>query len=267
MRNPIIVAAAFAAGLSSFAMSMEASAASSPRADKGALAVPSQDPEKKPAKLAKKKPAKAAKVASAAESSACPYVFGCADDAKGKADEVKVNAKPRPKKLKASAVRSKAEVSPKNKKVRRKPSPEVDSVQTSAIAPSASGRSPYSDIIARYAASYGVPVSLAHAVIRVESNYRPNVTGSAGEIGLMQIKPSTARMLGYTGSAKGLYHPETNIKFGMKYLAMARDLSDGTTCGTILKYNAGHAAKRMNPVSSAYCRKVKVEMASLGSPA
>ena len=73
----------------------------------------------------------------------------------------------------------------------------------------------------------------------------------------MQIKPATARMMGYTGSIKDLYEPETNIKFGMKYLAKAQELSDGTTCGTILKYNAGHAAKRMNPVSKRYCGKVK----------
>lgn len=123
----------------------------------------------------------------------------------------------------------------------------------------------FNTIIQRYAASYGVPVSLAHAVIKVESNYRTNVVGSAGEIGLMQIKPATARMMGYSGSAKGLFNPETNIKYGMKYLAMAHDLGGGTTCGTILKYNAGHAARRMNPVSSAYCSKVKVQMAALGS--
>jgi soluble lytic murein transglycosylase-like protein len=121
----------------------------------------------------------------------------------------------------------------------------------------------YSQIIARYASSYGVPVSLANAVIRVESNYRPNARGSAGEIGLMQIKPSTARMMGYSGSAKGLYNPETNIKFGMKYLGMAHQLGGGTTCGTILKYNAGHGARRMNPVSSAYCSKVKRHLAGV----
>jgi soluble lytic murein transglycosylase-like protein len=115
----------------------------------------------------------------------------------------------------------------------------------------------YSAIIAQYAASYGVPVSLAHAVIQVESNYRADARGSAGEIGLMQIKPATARMMGYSGSAKGLFHPETNIKFGMKYLAKAHELGGKTTCGTILRYNAGHGAKRMNPVSSAYCKKVK----------
>jgi len=115
----------------------------------------------------------------------------------------------------------------------------------------------YHAIISRYAASYGVPVLLAHAVIRIESNYRVNARGSAGEIGLMQIKPSTARMMGYGGSTKGLFNPETNIKYGMKYLAMAHQLGGGSTCRTILKYNAGHAAKRMNPVSAAYCSKVK----------
>lgn len=118
----------------------------------------------------------------------------------------------------------------------------------------------YGSIIARYAAAYGVPVSLAHAVIRVESNYRVNARGSAGEIGLMQIKPATARGMGYSGSAAGLFNPETNIKYGMKYLGMAHKLGGGSTCGTILKYNAGHGAKRMNPVSAAYCSKVKRHM-------
>jgi soluble lytic murein transglycosylase-like protein len=121
---------------------------------------------------------------------------------------------------------------------------------------------PYHAVIARYAAQYGVPVSLAHAVISVESSYRPNMTGSAGEVGLMQIKPATARGLGYSGSVAGLYDPETNIRFGMKYLAMAHELGGGTTCGTILKYNAGHGARRMNPVSQAYCGKVQRLLAS-----
>jgi soluble lytic murein transglycosylase-like protein len=115
----------------------------------------------------------------------------------------------------------------------------------------------FSDLINTYARQYGVPVELAHAVVRVESNFDPKARGSSGEIGLMQIKPATARMMGYTGNAKGLYDPETNIKYGMKYLAKAHDLGGGTTCGTILKYNAGHGAKRMNPVSKRYCGKIR----------
>ena len=120
---------------------------------------------------------------------------------------------------------------------------------------------PYDNIISKYAKTYGVPVSLANAVIRIESGFRPNARGKAGEIGLMQVKLQTARGLGYTGSAKALYNPDTNIKYGMKYLGLAHKLGGKSTCGTILRYNAGHGAKRMNPVSAAYCSKVKVVMA------
>lgn len=115
---------------------------------------------------------------------------------------------------------------------------------------------PYGKLISSYAKKHGVPEALAHAVISVESNYKPKARGSAGEVGLMQIKPATARMMGYRGSTKALYNPETNIKYGMLYLAKAHKLGGGTTCGTILKYNAGHGAKRMNPVSKRYCGKV-----------
>jgi len=144
--------------------------------------------------------------------------------------------------------------------------PGVDTTTTGAISPTdAAGKKKaaaitngqFSQIISKYATEHGVPASLAYAVIQVESNFRPNVTGRAGEVGLMQIKPATARMMGYSGSAKGLYDPEVNIRYGMKYLAMAQSVGDGTTCGTILKYNAGHAAKRMNPISANYCAKVQ----------
>jgi soluble lytic murein transglycosylase-like protein len=115
----------------------------------------------------------------------------------------------------------------------------------------------YKPIIERYASENGVSIQLAHAVISVESNYKASSLGKAGEVGLMQIKPATAKLMGYAGSKTGLFDPETNIKYGMKYLGKAQKLGDGTTCGTILKYNAGHGAKRMNPISQDYCNKVK----------
>lgn len=119
------------------------------------------------------------------------------------------------------------------------------------------GRARYTALITKYARAYGVPVRLAHAVVQVESNFRANARGGVGEIGLMQLRLATARGIGYRGSAKALYNPETNIKFGMKYLGKAYQLGGGTTCGAILKYNAGHGAKRMNRISANYCRKVK----------
>nr|WP_250810473.1 transglycosylase SLT domain-containing protein [Neorhizobium tomejilense] len=115
----------------------------------------------------------------------------------------------------------------------------------------------YTQLIAKYADEYDVPEELALAVVQIESNFRPTVKGSAGEIGLMQIKPATARLMGYEGPDYGLYDPETNIRYGMKYLAGAHELGGGKVCGTILKYNAGHGAKRMNPVSKRYCNRVQ----------
>ncbi len=116
-------------------------------------------------------------------------------------------------------------------------------------------------LISKHAKANGVPVTLAHAVITIESRYNPRARGQAGEIGLMQIKPATARGMGYQGSIKALYDPETNLRWGMKYLGEARRRGGGTVCGTILKYNAGHYAKRMNKMSAKYCGKVKWIMA------
>lgn len=115
----------------------------------------------------------------------------------------------------------------------------------------------YSYLIARHARSAGVPVHIAMAVVRVESNYNPRARGRGGEIGLMQIKPATARGIGYTGSMSALYDPDTNLRWGMAYLGEAYKLAGGDVCGTILRYNAGHYATRMNPISSRYCGKVR----------
>lgn len=116
-------------------------------------------------------------------------------------------------------------------------------------------------MIATHAKANGIPVKLADAVVSVESRYNPRARGKAGEVGLMQIKPATARGMGYKGSVKALFDPDTNLRWGMKYLGKAHELGGGSICRTILKYNAGHFAKRMNKTSSQYCNKVKRLMA------
>lgn len=115
----------------------------------------------------------------------------------------------------------------------------------------------YSALIAKHASANGIPIALAHAVVRIESGYRAHVRGGAGEVGLMQIKPSTARAIGYRGSTRGLYNPDTNLRWGMKYLGGAYRRAGGKVCGTVLRYNAGHYARRMNPISARYCRKAR----------
>ncbi len=139
----------------------------------------------------------------------------------------------------------------------------ADTNKSSVIIASRISARPYESLIQKFANKHNVPVNLAHAVVRVESNYKARTKGAAGEIGLMQIKPSTARGLGFNGSIQDLYDPATNLEYGMRYLARAYKLSGGNTCGTILKYNAGHAAKKMNSISAKYCLKVKTYLASL----
>ena len=118
------------------------------------------------------------------------------------------------------------------------------------------GRS-YDHLIRRHARANGVPYALARAVVQVESGFRASARGGVGKIGLMQLRKSTARGMGYRGSTRALYNPETNIKYGMRYLGRAYKLGGKSTCGAILKYNAGHGARRMNPISRRYCGKVR----------
>lgn len=127
-------------------------------------------------------------------------------------------------------------------------------------------RERYRDLIAKHAAANGLPFSLGDAVVRVESRYQPHVT-NGGAVGLMQIKPATARGLGYRGDAKGLMHPETNIQFGMKYLGQAYRMANGDICGTVMRYQSGHYAKRMNRANLAYCAKVRTISASVDASA
>jgi soluble lytic murein transglycosylase-like protein len=138
---------------------------------------------------------------------------------------------------------------------------------TAALSTGASAGSSqaYAALIATHAAANGIPVALAQAVVRHESNFNPRVTGRAGEIGLMQIKLQTARGLGYTGSRKALYDPATNIKWGMKYLGQARKLAGGSECGTLSRYNAGLYSKR---TIKSYCRGViaKMNVRDTGKP-
>ena len=60
------------------------------------------------------------------------------------------------------------------------------------------------------------------------------------------------------GLAAGLLDAETNLRYGLKYLARAYKLAGGDTCGTILRYQFGHRSQTMTSASRAYCAKVKV---------
>lgn len=100
--------------------------------------------------------------------------------------------------------------------------------------------SPYNGIISSQAAANGVPEALVHRVIVRESKYHPNLIGRGGTIGLMQIKLGTARGLGYTGTAEGLRDPETNLTYGIRYLAGAYRTANGNHSRAVSYYAGGY---------------------------
>ena len=128
------------------------------------------------------------------------------------------------------------------------------------------GRSLYLAGITREARRQGLPPEIADAVAGVESAYDPNAVGGAGEVGLMQVMPSTAAMLGFRGTRAALFEPETNIRLGVTYLAQAWRLTGGQLCETLMKYRAGHGEVRFSQRSVDYCLRARLHLASIGSP-
>jgi hypothetical protein len=112
----------------------------------------------------------------------------------------------------------------------------------------------------------GLPADIADAVVHVESNYDPTTIGGVGEIGLMQIRPETAAMLGFKGSNDELAKPEINIHYGVIYLSKAWRLANGDLCRALMKYRAGHGEETMTPRSVTYCQRARNHLAALGSP-
>ena len=101
-------------------------------------------------------------------------------------------------------------------------------------------RSEYDALVATHARANGVPEALVHRVIVRESRYRPHLVGRGGTIGLMQIKLATARGLGYTGDAEGLRDPDTNLTYGVKYLAGAYRAANGDHSRAMHYYASGY---------------------------
>ena len=129
-----------------------------------------------------------------------------------------------------------------------------------------SERQGYIDIVRREASVRGLPPEVAEAVAHVETGFRPDAVGAVGEIGLMQIRPATAEMLGHDGGALALFDPATNARFAVRYLATAWKLAGGDLCRALMKYRAGHGAEVMSPLSANYCVRAKAYLARLGSP-
>ncbi len=105
-------------------------------------------------------------------------------------------------------------------------------------------------LITKYSVAYAVPESLVRRVVKRESRFNPEARNGP-YWGLMQLLPSTARGLGHDGSAKELLDAETNLKYGVKYLAGAYKVADNNPDQAVRLYSRGYyyQAKRKGLLS------------------
>jgi soluble lytic murein transglycosylase-like protein len=119
-------------------------------------------------------------------------------------------------------------------------------------------RRDWEPVVEQIARETGEPAALLDAIISVESSYQPRLVSSAGAIGMMQLMPSTASMLGVNP-----WDPVENIRGGARYMVRLQDQFNGDLRLALAAYNAGPAAVTRSgyrippfPETAAYVPKV-----------
>lgn len=103
--------------------------------------------------------------------------------------------------------------------------------------------SPYDELVHKYADYYGFDWRLIVAQMYQESKFNPRAISDAGAVGLMQILPSTAQMIGIDD----IYDPENSIGGGVRYMNYLMELFEDDLSVedkiwfTLASYNAGYS--------------------------
>lgn len=102
----------------------------------------------------------------------------------------------------------------------------------------------YQNTVSTFAKNYQIPKELIYAIIRQESAFRDDVISSAGAHGLMQLMPTTAKVISkreripYFDKTQ-LFSSQKNINIGVAYLKeLAKRFNDHPIL-MIAAYNAG----------------------------
>jgi len=101
----------------------------------------------------------------------------------------------------------------------------------------------YEQIVRGHARNYRLDPALLAAVIYQESKFRADAKSGSGAIGLMQLRPDTAKGIAIrTGGSRfrtsDLYNPELNVRYGSWYLRHLLDKYDDEKTA-LAAYNAG----------------------------
>ncbi len=90
-------------------------------------------------------------------------------------------------------------------------------------------------LIQKYAALHRVDAKLIWALVRQESGFNPGAVSPKGAMGLMQLMPGTAALMGVTAP----FDAEQNIAGGVKYLKLCLEQFNQDVSLALAAYNAG----------------------------
>lgn len=94
-------------------------------------------------------------------------------------------------------------------------------------------------------AYYNLPPNLLSSICYIESTHNVSAVhhddGGGDSLGICQIKLSTAKDLGFKGTAEQLMAPSVNIKYAGKYLKYQIKRYNGSVKKAVIAYNLGHA--------------------------
>lgn len=100
----------------------------------------------------------------------------------------------------------------------------------------------YSEYVEKYAEEYNVDSLLVYAIIKAESNFKPEVVSKSNAVGLMQLMDATAEdtanKLGMEYNKEDLTNPEINVMLGTKYFSTLYETYKNIPIA-LTAYNAG----------------------------
>ena len=94
------------------------------------------------------------------------------------------------------------------------------------------------------AGNHDIDLALLQALVATESSFHTGAVSPQGAVGLMQLMPSTARLLGLKGEPRAslqrkLIDPGVNVQMGSRYLRYLINLFPGQIELALAAYNAG----------------------------
>ncbi|MBO3462403.1 transglycosylase SLT domain-containing protein [Aetokthonos hydrillicola Thurmond2011] len=102
---------------------------------------------------------------------------------------------------------------------------------------------PYIHLIEKWSKEHQINPLLVTGLIRQESRFEPKAHSVAGAVGLMQVLPSTAKLMAsqinFDSKKIDLENPDNNIMFGTLYLDHTHDQYANNSLLAIASYNAG----------------------------